>query len=64
MIDYFDNNLFETDEDWVLYILYYDRIDLSKGIDVAKSNSSEDCTIYQYRCFNHGFKSQDSCVLI
>ena len=61
MIDYFDNNLFETDEDWVLYILYYDRIDLSKGIDATKSNNSKDCVIYHYCCcFNHGSKSQDS----
>ena len=48
--------------------MYYDRIDLSKGIDVAKSNNSIECIICQYWFFNHGFKFQDSvwngCVLI
>ena len=38
-------------------MLYYDRIDISKGIDLAKSNSSK-CTICHY-WFNHGFNFQD-----
>ena len=39
-------------------MLYYDRIDLTEGIDVAKSNNSKKCTICHYCYFNHGFKSQ------
>ena len=66
MLDYLDDNLFETDEDLFLInssykcCITYDRIDLSEGIDVAKSNSKE-CMIYLYWFFNHGFKFQD-CV--
>ena len=41
-------------------MLYYDRIDRSKGIDHAKSNNSKECTISHYWFFNHGFKFQDS----
>ena len=40
-------------------MLYYDRIDISEGIDLAKSNNKE-CTICHYFFFNHGFKFQDS----
>ena len=32
----------------VLLMLYYDRIDLSEGIDVAKSNNSKECIICHY----------------
>ena len=38
---------------WVLQIFYYDRTDVSKGIDPAKSNNSKEWF------FNHGFKFQD-----
>ena len=31
-------------------MLYYDRIDISEGIDVAKSNNSEECITFNY-CF-------------
>ena len=41
-------------------MLYYDRIDISKGIDPTKSNKSRECMICQYWFFNHGFKFQDS----
>ena len=41
-------------------MLYYDRIDLSEEIDVAKSNSSKECIIFHYWFFNHEFKFQDS----
>ena len=41
-------------------MLYYDRIDISKGTDAAKSNRSKECIICHYRFFNHGFKIQDS----
>ena len=40
-------------------MLYYDRIDISKGIDLAKSNNSKECMIFHYRFFNHGFNFQD-----
>ena len=41
--------------------MYYDRIDISKGIDLAKSNNSKECIICHYQFLNHGFKFQD-CV--
>ena len=41
-------------------MLYYDRIDLSEGIDVAKSNNRKECIISHYWFFNHGFKLQES----
>ena len=41
-------------------MLYYDRIDTSKGIDPTKSNKSKKCMICHYRLFNLGFKFQDS----
>ena len=40
-------------------MLNYDRIDISKGIDLAKSNNSKECMICHYCFFNHGFKFQD-----
>ena len=41
-------------------MLYYDRIDISKGIYATKSIKSKECMIYHYWLFNHGFKFQDS----
>ena len=41
-------------------MLYYDKIDISEGIDPAKSNKSKECMIYHYWFFNRGFKFQDS----
>ena len=40
-------------------MLYYDRTDISKRIDLAKSNNSKECMICHYRFFNHEFKFQD-----
>ena len=40
-------------------MVYYDRIDISKGIDPSKSNKSRECMICHYCFFNHGFKFQD-----
>ena len=40
-------------------MLYYDRIDRSKGIDHAKSNKSTEFMICHYWFFNYGFKFQD-----
>ena len=54
-------------------MLYYDRIDKSKGIYFAKSNNNKECMICYYWFFNHGFKFQayvcnvchcQCCVLI
>ena len=36
-------------------MLYYDRIDLSEGIDVAKSNNGKECVVYRYFYFNWFF---------
>ena len=41
-------------------MLYFDRIDIRKGIDLAKSNNSKECMICHYSLFNHGFNFQDS----
>ena len=41
-------------------MLYYERIDLSKEIEVAKSNDCKECLICHYWFFNHGFKFQNS----
>ena len=40
-------------------MLYYDRIDISEGIDLAKSNNIKECMICHYFFFNHGFEFQD-----
>ena len=37
--------LFESDK-WVLWILYYDRTDLSEEIDPAKNNNSKKCMVF------------------
>ena len=41
-------------------MLYYDRIDISEGIDPTKSNKSKECLICRYCFFDRGFKFQDS----
>ena len=40
-------------------MLYYDRTDTSKGIDLAKSNNGKEFMIYRYWFVNHGFNVQD-----
>ena len=40
-------------------MVYYDRIDITRGIDLPKSNNSKECIIFHYLFFNHGFKFQD-----
>ena len=40
-------------------LLHYDRIDLSEGIDVDKSNKIEECKICHHSLFNYDFKYQD-----
>ena len=37
-----------------------DRIYISQGTDLAKSNNSKECMICHYWFFNHGFEFQDS----
>ena len=40
-------------------MLYYDRIDISEGIDVNKISAPRECDICHYWCFLHkGFKFQ------
>ena len=41
-------------------MLYYERIDISEGIDLTKRNKSKECMICHYWYFNRGFKFQDS----
>ena len=41
----------------ILQMLYYDRIDVSEGIDVNKRSKSKECDICHYCYFlNKGFK--------
>ena len=40
-------------------MFYYDRIDTSEKIDLAKSNNSKECMICHYWFFNLGFNFQD-----
>ena len=41
-------------------MLYYERIDIIKGINLVKSSNSKECMICHYWFFNHGFEFQDS----
>ena len=41
-------------------MLYYDRTDKTKGIDLAKSNSGKEFMICLYWFFSHGLEFQDS----
>ena len=42
-------------------MLYYDRIDVSKGIDVNKTSESKECDICHYWDFlNRGYKFQSN----
>ena len=41
-------------------MLYYEIINISKGVDPTKSKRSKECMICYYWFFNHGFKFQDS----
>ena len=42
-----------------LNIRYYIRINISKGIDLAKNNKSRESMIFHCFFFNHGFRFQD-----
>ena len=40
-------------------MLYFNRIEVSKGIDVSKTSASKECDICHYWCFlNYSFKFQ------
>ena len=41
-------------------MLYYNRIDISKGTDPTSNNTSKGCMICHYCFFNHEFKFPDS----
>ena len=41
-------------------MLNYDRINVSKGIDSARSSKSKECMICHQWFFNHGLKFRDS----
>ena len=41
-------------------MLYYDRTDISQGIDPTTNNKSKEYMILHYWFFNQGFKFQDS----
>ena len=41
-------------------MLYYNKINVSKRIDLVKSKNSNECMICHYWFFKHGFKFQDS----
>ena len=45
-------------------MLYYDRIAVSKGIDLAKSNNSEECMIFHYSFLIMDSHNLTCCVLI
>ena len=37
-------------------MLYYDKSNVSEGIDPTKSDKSKGCMVFHYRFFNHKFK--------
>ena len=41
-------------------MLYYDKIDISERIYLAKSNNSKEYMIFHHWFFNHGYKSRNS----
>ena len=46
-------------------MLYYERIDVSEGIDVNKTDPFKECIICQYWCFlDKGFKFEPSIMIV
>ena len=43
-------------------MLYYDRIEISKEIDLVKNNNSKKYIISQFCFFNHEFKFKSSVL--
>ena len=65
---------------WIIKILEYDKIDISEGIDVNKTNKSKECMLCHYwyfldknfsygpylcdGCYNFSQKSRDFKILL
>ena len=47
-------------DEWLLKILHYKRIDITKRIDPAKCNNCKQCIVCQYCFFNYGFTNNNS----
>ena len=48
-----------------LYMLYFDRIDVSEGNDVNKKSASEECDIcHNWYFLNFSFKFQQNDVIL
>ena len=45
-------------------MVYYDRIDLSEGIDVAKNNNSKECMVCQHWFLMMGLNFKISFVMV
>ena len=44
---------------WIIKMLYFDRVDVSEGVDVNKTSASKECDICHYWYFlNYTFKFQ------
>ena len=41
-------------------MMYYDRNDISEGVDIAKSSNCNECVVCLDWFFNHGFEFSDS----
>ena len=49
----------------IIKMLYYDRIDVSKDIDVIKTSTLKECIVYHHFCFlDKGLKFQPAVVLL
>ena len=43
---------------------YYDRIDVSEGVDVNKTSASKKCDVCHYLCFlNYSFRFQPNVCI-
>ena len=45
-------------------MLYCEKIYISEGIDLTKSNKNKECMIYHHWVVNNGFKFQDSVCTV
>ena len=60
MTDSVNISRFETDSDYILYMLYYKLIYISERIDPTQTSNSKKCMICPCWFFNHGFNFQHS----
>ena len=44
-------------------MFYYDRVDLSEGIDLTKIDNGKECMVCHYSYFFRGFKFQNSAMV-